>query len=160
MKSFRRGYLTGIGLLVITFAPSRGDDVIDPSSSPFRTLQKLKTIFVSVDFKNANLEEAVQALAVLSKKSDPNHTGIGFVIQPEAPVVAKPITLKLDNVPVGVALRYVCDLGYVKYHFVDRLVSISPEWSGGCGIDRRTFHVDPSFVGLSSNSGENLPKTP
>jgi general secretion pathway protein D len=78
--------------------------------------QKLKSIFLSLDFTNVSIEEATDYLYAKSKELDePSHKGIPFIIQPDASSSAKPITLSLNNVPVGEALRYVCQLANVKY---------------------------------------------
>jgi hypothetical protein len=106
-----------------------------------------------VDFTRAKIKDAVKALALLSRENDQNGSGVGFVIQPDVELSTKLITLKLDNVPVGEALRYMCDLGGVNFHVQNNLVSVGPLWGvGGCGMAYRSFHVDPSFVGLPRNA--------
>jgi len=123
--------------------------------------RKLKSMVVSIDFTNANIDQAIQALAALSKQRDPDHKGINFLIQPEASTSAKPITLKLDNVPLGVALHYVCELGGVHYKIDNYFVVIAPMSVVGDELVKRTFRVDPSFVEAASSAGViPTPKAP
>ncbi len=65
--------------------------------------QELKSIYLSLDFNNATIEEATNFLSIESKRLDPNHKGVNFIIQPEASATAKPVTLTLNNVPLGEA---------------------------------------------------------
>jgi len=156
MTLFRHGLVAGIGLLFVTFAPVRGDDEFScPSPRATDIDQKLKSIVVSVDFTNASIDDAIRALVAMSKESDPDHKGINFLVSPEASVAGKPITLKLDKVPLGATLRYVCELGSFRYNVDDQLVSIIPAGAIVCGIEKRTFHVDPSFLEILASTGVN-----
>ena len=154
MTSLLRCMVTGVGLILLAFAPVRGDDNASGRQSRAIAIeQRLKSTFVSIDFTTANIDQAIRALAALSKQRDPDHKGINFLIQPEASTSAKPITLKLDNVPLGVALHYVCELGSVHYKIDDYFVVIAPTSVVGDDLVKRTFHVDPSFVEAASNAG-------
>ena len=88
--------------------------------------QKLKDIFLSLDFNNATIEEATNFLSIESKRLDPDKKGVNFIIQPEASSTAKPVSVTLNNVPLGEALRYVCQLANVKYKVQDYAISIVP----------------------------------
>ncbi len=108
--------------------------------------QKLKDIFLSLDFNNATIEEATNFLSVESKRLDPEHKGVNFVIQPEASTTAKPVTLTLNNVPLGEALRYVCQLANVKFKVQEFAISIVPFTQNTDDLISRTFIVQPNFV--------------
>ncbi len=109
--------------------------------------EKLKDIFLSLDFTNATIQEATDFLSVESKRLDPDKKGVNFIVQPEASANAKPVTLTLNNVPLGEALRYICQLANVKYKVQDYAISIIPFASnGGEDLISRTFKVLPSFV--------------
>lgn len=151
MKALRLGIASV--LLIFLLAPVRSyDSVYAPASGGFAVEQKLKSMVVSVDFENATIEEATQALTNMSRGLDPKHQGIGFVIQPEALGASRSITLKLENVPLGETLRYVCELSGLRYRVDERFVSILPHGSD-VGLVKRNFHVDPSFVQVSSQAG-------
>jgi hypothetical protein len=153
MISLRHGLVLGTGLILLTFAPLRADD--ESPGQPARASdldQKLKSVFVSIDFTNATIDDAIRALAIVSKQQDPDHRGISFIIQPEVTATAKPVTLKLDNVPLGVGLRYVCLLSGVHYKVDNRLVTIAPQ-PGGQELVKRTFQVEPSFVASLHDAG-------
>jgi len=115
--------------------------------------QKLKDIFLSLDFSNATIEEATIFLSNESKRLDSEHKGVNFVIQPEASTTAKPVTITLNNVPLGEALRYVCQLANVKYKVQDYAISIVPFSQNTEDLISRTFIVEPNFVAPPSAGG-------
>ena len=108
--------------------------------------QKLRDIFLSLDFNNATIEEATNFLSIESKRLDPDHKGVNFVIQPEASTTAKPVSITLNLVPLGEALRYVCQLANVKYKVQDYAISIVPFSQNTDDLISRTFIVQPNFV--------------
>jgi len=115
--------------------------------------QKLKSIFVSVDFSGNTIEEATNILSVDSKRLDTqDHKGVNFIIDPNASTSAKPITLSLNNVPLGEALRYVCQIASVKYKVQDYAISIVPFNASLDDLISRTFIVQPNFVALASTA--------
>jgi len=105
--------------------------------------QKLKDIFLSLEFTNATIEEATNFLSVESKRLDPDHKGVNFVIQPEASTTAKPVSITLNNVPLGEALRYVCQLANVKYKVQEFAISVIPFSQNTDDLVSRTFIVSP-----------------
>ena len=115
--------------------------------------QKLKNIYLSLDFNNATIEEATNFLSVESTRLDPDHKGVNFVIQPEASTTAKPVSITLNNVPLGEALRYVCQLANVKYKVQDYAISIVPFSAPTDDLVRRTFIVQPNFVAPPTTVG-------
>jgi hypothetical protein len=144
MNALRLGL--GVASLLFLFAPLRSDDsVYAPASGGFAVEHKLKSMVVSVDFRDATIEEATEALTVMSRQLDPTHKGVEFVLEPEAITAGHHVTMKLENVPLGETLRYVCELSGVRYRVDERFVSILPHGSD-VGLVKRTFHVDPSFV--------------
>ncbi len=114
--------------------------------------QMLKAINVSLNFDNASIESATSFLSGESKRLDPSHKGINFIIQPAASSSAKPISLTLNNVPLEVALRYVCQLANVKYKVQDYAISIIPFSEDPNDLISRTFNVPPNFVAPPSSS--------
>ncbi len=116
-------------------------------ASNFDIDQKLKSIYLSLDFTNATIEEATNYLSIKSKELDEQgHKGVNFIIQPLASSTAKPITLTLNNVPLEDALRYVCQLANVKYKVEDYAISIVPFNENTDDLISRKFNVQPSFV--------------
>ncbi len=115
--------------------------------------QKLKDIFLSLDFNNATVEEATNFLSIESARLDPEHKGVNFVIQPAASTSAKPVSITLNNVPLGEALRYVCQLANVKYKVQDYAISIVPFTESTDDLVSRTFIVQPNFVAPPSGGG-------
>jgi general secretion pathway protein D len=120
--------------------------------------QKMKSIFLpTLDFTDVSIEQATNFLFTESKRLDePTHKGVPFIIQPDASASAKPITLTLNNVPVGEALRYICQLANVKYKVQDYAISIVPFSASTDDLISRTFIVPPSFVQpTEAPSGDN-----
>jgi general secretion pathway protein D len=115
--------------------------------------QKLKEISLSLDFNNATIEEATNFLSIESKRLDPEHKGVNFVIQPEASTTAKPVTITLNNVPLGEALRYVCQLANVKFKVQDYAISIVPFSQNTDDLISRNFNVQPDFVAPPAAAG-------
>ena len=115
-------------------------------STSFGIEQILGSVFLSLDFNNASIEEATNFLSIESKRLDPEHKGINFIIQPDASTSAKAITLSLNHVPLSEALRYVCQLANVKSKIQDYAISIVPFTQNTDDLISRTFNVQPSFV--------------
>ena len=117
--------------------------------------QVLDNVFLSLDFNGATVEQATEYLSIESKRLDPNHKGVNFIIQPEASTSAKPITLTLNHVPLSEALRYVCQLANVKFKVQDYAISIVPFTANTDDLVSRTFNVQPNFV-APPTSGTNV----
>jgi general secretion pathway protein D len=115
--------------------------------------QKLTSIILSLDFSGATIDQATTFLSSESKRLDPDHKGVNFIIQPDAAANAKPISLTLSGVPLGEALRYVCQLAGVKYKVEDYAISIVPFSQSTDDLISRTFIVQPNFVAPPSTGG-------
>jgi general secretion pathway protein D len=122
-------------------------------NTSFALDEKLKNIYLSLDFNNATIEEATNFLSIESKRLDPDHKGVNFVIQPEASTSATPVSITLNNVPLGEALRYVCQLGNVKFKVQDYAISIVPFTQNTDDLISRTFVVQPNFVAPPTAAG-------
>jgi hypothetical protein len=155
MKSICTSLAATVAFAFLLHAGARADDAAAPAQDPALAIeQKLKTEFVSVDFTNATIEQVTEALAIKSRELDYGHRGVQFLIQPEAASVAGPVTLKLDNVPLGVALHYACELAFLRYKVDEHCVYIIPKYTtDGGDVVKRTFHVDPSFFEYLSSTG-------
>ena len=84
--------------------------------------KKLKTIVIpSFDFEGTSLEEAIDLLRLRAaeldtNESDPEKKGFNIVVKmPEGKPMPLINSLRLRNVPLGVALKYICDLAAVRY---------------------------------------------
>ena len=78
-------------------------------------LQRRKALFTStkiekIHFAEATLEEALEALNELTLKASDKKFSPNFVIQdPSEKLKGRKVTLKMNNVPVSVALTYILD---------------------------------------------------
>ena len=84
--------------------------------------KKLKTIVIPrLDFEGTSLEEAIDFLRLRAaeldtNESDPEKKGFNIVVKmPEGKPMPLINSLRLRNVPLGVALKYICDLAAVRY---------------------------------------------
>jgi general secretion pathway protein D len=127
-------------------SPQEGQETLIRATT-FNIDQQLRSIFVSLDFSpGTTIEQATTYLSIKSKTLDPQHKGVNFIIQPEASTSAKPISLTLNNVPLGEALRYICQLANVKFKVQDYAISIVPFSQNTDDLISRTFIVQPNFV--------------
>jgi len=127
-------------------SPQEGQETLVRATT-FNIDQQLRSIFVSLDFSpGTTIEQATTYLSIKSKTLDPQHKGVNFIIQPEASTSAKTISLTLNNVPLGEALRYICQLANVKFKVQDYAISIVPFSQNTDDLISRTFIVQPNFV--------------
>ena len=101
---------------------------------------------MSLSFTKASLDDAARFLNEESKRLDPGHRGINFIFMPGVADAAKPVTLTLDNVPMAVALRYICQLANVKCKVQEYGVTFLPITASTEDLVTRTFNVPPNFV--------------
>jgi hypothetical protein len=96
-------------------------------TTPASINDKLKSIFVSVNFTDVSLQQAINFFHDQSVRfDDSSPAGVSFVVQPAARAEAKPVTLTLTNVSLDEALRYVCKLANIDYRVRDGTVAILP----------------------------------
>ena len=70
-----------------------------------------------------------------------------------APVEEQTISLRLTNVPLAEALRYVAEGSGMKYKIEPYTVVIVPLWQGTNDLYTRTFRVPPDFLSSASDGG-------
>ena len=129
-----------------------------------------------VSFEDTSVEEAVDFLRNKSRELDttttnPAEKGINFVVRkPQANaaaaaaeatgleaaagglgIVADPGALRvkelrLTNVPIATALKYICDQVKLKYKVDDFAVTLVPQSDDGEDIVTRSFQVPPDFL--------------
>jgi len=143
-----------------------------------------------VSFEDTSVEEAVDFLRNKSRELDttttnPAEKGINFVVRkptanaaaaaPEGGgleaaagglgVVADPGSLRvkelrLTNVPIATALKYICDQVKLKYKVDDFAVTLVPQSDDGEDIVTRSFQVPPDFLtALSDGAAGAEPAT-
>ena len=65
--------------------------------------------------------------------------------------------LRIRNVPLAVALKYICDQTKLRYKVDDFAVTLVPQTEGGEDIFTRTFRVPPDFNTALDSGGEAAP---
>jgi len=144
--------------------------------------EKLRRIVIPViDFEDTSVEEAIDFLRLRSNELDtteidPTKKGVNFVVRrPRADAGAAPATgdatatalgtssdpgalrikqLRLRNVPLAVALKYIGDATRLRYKVDDFAVTLVPQTETGEDLFTRSFRVPPDFqTTLQSDSG-------
>jgi hypothetical protein len=162
--------------------PSRLDDIIfcDPSGSGVDAsgangasyiTEKLRRIVIpKIDFEDTTVEEAINFLRMRSMELDsleldPSKKGMNFVVRrPRSnplgdgaadPSAFKIKELRLNNVPLNVALKYICDATKLRYKVDDFAITLVPQTETGEDLYTRTFRVPPDFLQALQGSGND-----
>lgn len=134
---------------------------------------KLKSIIIPrIDFEDTTIEEAIDFLRMRSSELDtleldPARKGINMVVRrPRATSTDSGIDasttdpgslrikeLRLKNVPLDVALKYICDQTKLRFKVDDYAVTLVPQTETGEDVYTRTFRVPPDFMEKLSSSG-------
>jgi general secretion pathway protein D len=144
---------------------------------------KLRNIIIpKIDFEDRTVEEAIDYLRLRAAELDVtqpdpakkgvnlvirrpkgNALGGGVAVEPEAGAedllgtgdlgAARIDELRLRNVPLGVALKYICDKTKLRFKVDDFAVTLVPMTEEGNDVFTRTFRVPPDFVALLMTAG-------
>ena len=134
--------------------------------------EKLKeTVIPEIDFQEVPLSKALEELQKKIAENDPNtealQRGVNVINrassqQPQGPAgtlafddaAGEPrINLQLKDVPAAEALRYVAELGRMKYKVEPHGVVILPATEGNADLYTEVIRVPPSFLTARSNLG-------
>jgi len=160
-------------------APMLDIGVVDPgtgttNSAFIPVANKLDRIIIpSLILEDANIEDAIELLRLRSTEfdlleTDPARRGINFNLQvggPESPIGnvirTTRFNLRLNNVPISQALRYITEQTKTLYSTDDFAVIIRPHGSESNEMVTRTFRVPPDFLtSLSSEANSAAPSDP
>jgi general secretion pathway protein D len=155
----------------------------DVSSGVAYITDKLRRIIIPrVDFEDTTVEEAIDFLRLRASELDtmeldPARKGVNFVIRrprttaggaPDVgldagaeglplatgdPGALRVRELRLRNVPLAVALKYICDQTKLRYKVDDFAVTLVPQTESGEDIFTRTFRVPPDFISTLDTGG-------
>lgn len=160
-----------------------GDRSNQPSDGVAYITEKLRRIVIPrIDFEDTSVEEAIDFLTLRAAELDtleldPDKKGINFVIrrprttevggglgeeaEDAAPLLGggDPGSLRIDslrlrNVPLAVALKYICDATKLRYKVDDYAVTLVPQTETGEDLFTRTFRVPPDFAATLSAGGD------
>jgi general secretion pathway protein D len=143
-------------------------------------LNKLKTIQIPViDFEDTSVEEAIDFLRLRSieldtQELDPNRKGINFVIRKprtgggadagldadagglgaaQDPGSLRIRELRLRNVPLAEALKYICEQTKLRYKVDEFAVTLVPATETDEDLFTRNFRVPPDFLSKLGGGG-------
>jgi general secretion pathway protein D len=144
--------------------------------------EKLRRIIIPrINFEDTTVEEAIDFLRQRSRELDnieldPDRKGVNFVIRrPRSgegggdagdlggfgglPIgqgnlgAVRIRELRLSNVPLAVALQYICDAAGLRYRVDDFAVTLVPAADTEENVTSRSFIVPPDFRSIISESG-------
>ena len=156
---------TPVPVMTLEFS---GQETSDPDNAgrAYNSKKLNETIIPFVDFEEATVQEALEFLRQKSIDHDPFETdplkkGVNFLLNDssaDAPTgaisnTASPITLRLSNVPLVEALKYVTELAGLRYKVEPYSVVVVPQWDAGGDMFTRTFRVPPDFQNTGSDDG-------
>jgi len=104
-------------------------------------------IFKKIELKNATIEQAVRLLTKESKKSDPEHQGIRFVVRAPSPRPPASITLDEENASLKAVLKQIQQ--QTGYGYTVRDGALDLWYDSGEGLTRRTFTVPNGFFEIT-----------
>jgi len=118
-----------------------------------KLVHKVKTLVIDqINWNNLSFQEAVKSLAAATKRSDPEHQGINFVIcRPDVPTSA--ITLHLKNVTVPEVLSDIRGQPSLVYSIGTFAVSL--DYDNGCGLSIRSYLVSSKFFQIGPDDKPN-----
>jgi general secretion pathway protein D len=157
---------------VVSIQPGdRGPEDADSTGRAYISRKLNETTIPVVDFEDASVQEALEFLRQKSIEQDPFETdgtrkGVNFILNDTtsgAPVGAaagaapgaSPITLRLTNVPLVEALKYVTELAGLKYKIEPYSVVVVPQWDTGGDMFTRSFRVPPDFINSTGGGGDD-----
>ena len=120
-----------------------------------------RIIFPTVQFNNATIEEAVEFLRIKSRdydpEPDPYKKGVNLIIKPGSAPSNAQISLDLKDVPMIEALKYITELGQMKFKVEPYAVVVVPITDITNEMFTRTFKVPPDFLSWSENDSGAAP---
>ena len=109
-----------------------------------------RIIFPTVQFAGASVEEAVEFLRIKSRdydpEPDPTKKGVNLIIKPGTAPSTAQISLDLKDVPMIEALKYITELGQMKFKVEPFAVVVVPLTDITNEMFTRTFKVPPDFL--------------
>jgi general secretion pathway protein D len=158
-----------------------GTDVLGAAGGATYILNKLKSINIPmIDFEDTSVEEAIDFLRLRSieldtQELDPNKKGINFVIRKprsggsgdvgldadaaaglgaaQDPGSLRIKELRLRNVPLAEALKYICEQTKLRYKVDEFAVTLVPATETDEDLFTRSFRVPPDFLSKLGGGG-------
>jgi len=129
-----------------------------------------RIIIPQIDLEQISLEDAVDFLRAQSRQydtleTDPQRKGVNITVQfrgggeaeMDKKVQAFRFNLRLRNVPVSQALRYIAELTHTTVSTDDFAVVLRPAGASATEMVSRTFRVPPDFLSTASSSAAAAP---
>jgi general secretion pathway protein D len=124
--------------------------------------RKLREFIIDrVDFSGATVEEVLEFLRIRSRDLDPDRRGIDFVMSVPGDAASRSVTLNLNRVPVEEVLRYITELGGMRYRVEEFAVRIVPASDAAGDLITKSYRVPPDFISNAAvDAAPNAPADP
>lgn len=144
-----------------------GGAIVDEHITLSNKLDRI--IIPSLVLDDASLQDALELLRVRATQHDtteldPNRKGVninanlGPDSSPEtAEILKKRFNLRLNNIPLRDALRYITETTGTSFRTEDYTVLITPGSSTASELISRSYKVPPDFISSLSNSSASAP---
>ncbi len=144
---------------------------VEKKSDAATITEKLNQIIIpKINFSNTPVREAIEFLHQRSVEqdtleTDPKRKGVEIVFSkttaPEKIDALRAGNMHIKNIPLGMALKYVCDQTKLRYIIEGSQVTLIPQAEYETEIHSRTLTVPPDFwVKLAAHSGGGAEKGP
>ncbi|MFD2257919.1 Amuc_1098 family type IV pilus outer membrane protein [Luteolibacter algae] len=165
------------------FGPGTNNDNQPSDGVAYITEKLRRIVIPRIDFEDTTVEEAIDFLRLRAAELDtleldPAKKGVNFVIRRprnnavgggdsgldaatgDAPLLGggdpgalRINELRLRNVPLAVALKYIGDATKLRYKVDDFAVTLVPQTETGEDLFTRTFRVPPDFASMLNSGG-------
>ncbi|HRQ89986.1 MAG TPA: type II and III secretion system protein, partial [Bacteroidia bacterium] len=163
LAEVKAGWETPVQRMLLDNVPINMDGVTDGGAVSIE--RKLRQIVIpTMEFRDARLLDVVEFLGQKSQEldsseTDPTQRGVNIVIDSSGmpageDVGQRQLSVKLSNVPLGTALKYVVEQVGMSYRTDNFAVSIvSPNASQDGGLAVRNWIVPPGFISGAGGDG-------
>jgi len=117
--------------------------------------EKVRSIVIpAVTLEDASVQAVVEFLREESRKQDPDHGGVNFLLHPSLAANQtashRGITLSFSRMPLGELVRYVCLAAGLQYKIDDNAVIIADR---GAPLDR----METRFYSVNAGVLDSMP---
>ncbi len=132
-----------------------GGGAVVSSGVPYINEKLRRIIIPNIAFDDVTVEEAIDFLRQRASELDTlevddSRKGINILLRRPQGIESRPEalrikSLRLTNIPIGQALKYICDAVSLRYKVDDYAVTLVPRTETGCEMFARGFRVPSDF---------------
>jgi len=144
-----------VALLLAALLPATWAD--GPRSGRRGMERRLQGVVIpKISFDQAQVKEVFQFLKARAQQLDLDSSApMNLVYQCKPEALNQVVTMELENVPLGEALRYVCMGTGLGYRVEEYAIVISDSTADRARMQTRVFQVDPSMPFASGKASKD-----